>query len=227
MHALNTTASLFRNTDTQNRSGAIKWSRGRVLFPPKLNYSLCGERKQRTVTSEINRCAKLSNFFKWKRRLSLTVLDVRDEPQGYEHRAQMKAQPLRAKGTKIIHIKQTSGAAEPEMRLIFTQHSRVEACWRCTSSSQQWTCQIWEHSWKHLWGGKRVEACKNANIKLTRLEIQTHRCAGRKTWAHSMRLPPPPSTEGTLYSGAWTLSHPYRASGVKICYLHGIIHIWA
>lgn len=60
-----------------------------------------------------------------------------------------------------------------------------------------------------------MEARQNANMRQRRPETRTHSCAGRKTWARSRTSPPPPWTEGTPRSGAWTPSNPCKASGLQ------------
>lgn len=59
---------------------------------------------------------------------------------------------------------------------------------------------------------KETSSCCHQEIAVN---IRTHRCAERKTWADSTMLPPPPSTEETLYSVAWIQSYPYKIQKVK------------
>lgn len=59
----------------------------------------------------------------------------------------------------------------------------------------------------------RMKSTSSCCHKAIAVNIITHRCAGSKTWADSTTSPPPPSTGGTLYLGAWIQSYPYKTEG--------------
>lgn len=117
-------ASLFRNTKTQNKTKALKKMKPEEDFLSRAirgklralqwTEAECYSGVQSTITAE------LSTFSKWegsnveKRQTLgwLTVLNVRNEPERYEHCTQMKTQTLPDTGVRIktIHLfKQTHG----------------------------------------------------------------------------------------------------------------------
>lgn len=159
--ALKMAASLFRNTETQNKTKALKnEARGRLPFPAIRGKLLalqwteaeCYSGVQLTITAE------LSTFSKWKgsnveKRQTLgwlTVLNVRNEPERYEHCTQMKTQTLPDTGVRIktIHLfKQTHGMRHRgSLSDVHVWYSHAEGRWPCTSPWWQRTSRIWAHS---------------------------------------------------------------------------------